>query len=97
MNQDADPDGILRCVSYPHGLRFGADDRYVFVADAGAPYVHFYANDGQGWRGVRNPVMSFRVMDEPVFVRGRHNPREGGPKGIDIDRGMNVLVATSDC
>jgi hypothetical protein len=36
-------------------------------------------------------------MDESLFVRGRHNPEEGGPKGLDIDAGSNVLVVTSEC
>ena len=96
LSRSADPDGMLRCVHYPHGLRFSADDRHIFVADAGAPYIHLYAKDDQGWRGVRNPVASFRVMDDSVFQRGRHNPQEGGPKGLDIDGGMNVLVVTSE-
>jgi len=96
LNEHASPDGVLRGVYFPHGLRFSVDGRYIFVADAGAPFVHIYASEGQGWRGARGPVASFRVMDESVFLRGRHNPQEGGPKGIDIDRGMNVLVATSE-
>jgi DNA-binding beta-propeller fold protein YncE len=45
LNSDAEPDGILRRVSYPHGLRFSADGRHLFVADAGAPYLHIYAQD----------------------------------------------------
>ena len=96
LNDHAGPDGVLRCAYYPHGLRFSADGRHIFVADAGSPYVHIYASDGQGWRGARSPVRSFKVMDDAVFLRGRHNPQEGGPKGIDIDAGMNVLVATSE-
>lgn len=96
LHPQSDPDGVLRSVCYPHGLRFGADGRHIFVADAGAPYIHIYANDGQGWRGARGPAASVRIMDESVFLRGRNNPQEGGPKGIDIDRGMNVLVATSE-
>jgi DNA-binding beta-propeller fold protein YncE len=96
LNADSLPDGVLRCVYYPHGLRFTADGRHILVADAGAPYIHIYASDGQGWCGARNPVASFRIMDDAVFARGRNNPQEGGPKGIDIDRGMNVLVATSE-
>jgi hypothetical protein len=96
LDERADPDGVLRCVYFPHGLRFSADGRHVFVADAGAPYIHIYASDGEGWAGARNPVRSIRIMDEALFLRGRHNPQEGGPKGIDIDRGMKVLVATSE-
>ena len=97
VSPDANPDGILRGVSCPHGLRFSGDGSRIFVADAGAPYIHVYANGGNGWRGVRSPITSFRVMDEAQFLRGRHNPQEGGPKGLDIDDEMNVLVVTSEC
>ncbi|HEX6118967.1 MAG TPA: hypothetical protein VFZ03_05895, partial [Dongiaceae bacterium] len=96
LDEHADPDGVLRCVHFPHGLRFTADGRHIIVADAGAPYVHIYASEGGDWAGARTPVRSVRIMDEAVFMRGRHNPQEGGPKGVDIDRGMNVLVATSE-
>jgi hypothetical protein len=35
-------------------------------------------------------------MDESLFLGGRHNPEEGGPKGLDIDAGSNVLAVTSE-
>jgi DNA-binding beta-propeller fold protein YncE len=97
LNPDAEPDGILRRVSYPHGLRFSADGRHLFVADAGAPYLHIYAQDPDQWRGVRHPVATVRIMDDAVFGRGRHNPEEGGPKGLDIDASSTVLAVTSEC
>lgn len=96
LDEHAKPDGVLRGIYFPHGLRFSSDGRFLFVADAGAPFVHVYASEGQGWHGARSPVASLRIMDESVFLRGRQNPQEGGPKGIDIDSGMNVLVATSE-
>ncbi len=97
LNSDAKPDGILRCVQYPHGLRFSADGRHLFVADAGAPYLHIYTQDSDQWRGVHHPVATMRIMDEAVFQRGRHNPEEGGPKGLDIDASSKILVVTSEC
>jgi DNA-binding beta-propeller fold protein YncE len=97
LDADAEPDGILRRVYYPHGLRFTADGRYLIVADAGAPYLHIYAQHADEWRGVRHPVASVRVMDEAVFQTGRHNVEEGGPKGLDIDAGSNVVAVTSEC
>jgi DNA-binding beta-propeller fold protein YncE len=97
LNAAAEPDGILRRVYYPHGLRFSADGRHLFVADAGAPYLHIYAQDPDQWRGVRHPVATVRIMEDAVFERGRHNPEEGGPKGLDIDACSNVLVVTSEC
>lgn len=97
LNAAAAPDGILRSVYYPHGLRFSADGRHLFVADAGAPYLQIYARDPDEWRGVRHPVATVRIMDDALFERGRHNPEEGGPKGLDIDASSNVLVVTSEC
>lgn len=96
LDEQTRPDGVLRGGYFPHGLRFSADGRHLFVADAGAPFVHIYAHAGEGWRGSRAPAASIRVMDEPLFLRGRHNPQEGGPKGLDIDGGMNVLAITSE-
>lgn len=96
LGRESDPDGILRGTRYPHGLCFAPDGEHLFVADAGGPYVHLYAKDAREWRGVRNPIASIRVMDEETFRRGRYNAREGGPKGIDIDDGMGVMVITSE-
>jgi hypothetical protein len=36
-------------------------------------------------------------MDDAAFERGRYNPEEGGPKGLDVDAGSRVLVVTSEC
>lgn len=97
LGKHTDPDGILRSVTYPHGVRFSGDGEHIFVADAGAPYVHVYARHGEDWQGVRSPAATIRTMDEATYLRGRANPKEGGPKGMDIDAGMNVLVTTCEC
>lgn len=93
---DRDPDGILRSMHHPHGVRFSVDGRHIFVADAGAPYVHIYASDGGDWRGVRIPMMSFKVMDDAAFLSGHVNAHEGGPKGVDLDKTATVLAVTSE-
>lgn len=90
---DGDPVGMLRGVRYPHGLRFANDDRHLLVADAGSPYVHSFASSGD-WRGVRLPVATVRVVDDETFARGRKNPAEGGPKGLDVEPRTNVLAVT---
>ena len=36
------------------------------------------------------------VMSPAMFARGRFNPQEGGPKGIDISKDTNVLVTTCE-
>ena len=97
LGEHADPVGILRGVHYPHGVRFSPDDRHLFVADAGAPYIHVYARDDLGWGGVRSPLASVRIMDDAAFERGHENPEEGGPKGIEIDADMKLVAVTSEC
>ena len=96
LNEMSNPDGILRYVYYPHGLKFTADGRFIIVADAGAPYVHIYGKNGPSWRGVRKPLKSVRVLNDEDYLRGRHNPMEGGPKGIDIDNATNIFVTTGE-
>jgi hypothetical protein len=96
LNEDSSPVGVLRGVAFPHGLRFSADSRRLFLADAGAPFLRVYACGDEGWHGTRMPAASIRMMDEQVFRPGRKNPQEGGPKGIDFDRAMTVLVTTCE-
>src|SRR5262249_39690982 len=94
LNEFSNPDGILRCVLYPHGMRFTSDNRFVLVADAGAPYVHVYFRNQLSWRGVHAPLLSVRVLTDEDYLRGRMGPEHGGPKGLDIGNYMNMLVLT---
>lgn len=96
LNEYSEPDGILRCAHYPHGLQFTSDGRFILVADAGAPYVHIYMKDGSDWRGVRSPFKSVRVLNDEDFLRGRTTVHQGGPKGIDIDNSMTTFVTTCE-
>jgi DNA-binding beta-propeller fold protein YncE len=94
-NPDSDPEGILRGVRYPHGLRFTPDGSKLLVADAGQPFVHVFTQGRHGWGGVLEPA-SFRVMVQETFTRGHLNPQEGGPKGLDVDSAGAVLALTSE-
>ena len=96
LDEESDPVGKLRGLSYPHGLRFSRDDRYIFVADAGAPIVHVFKMDYRGWSGKHFPVYELRVMDEETFKRGHINPKEGGPKGIDLTSDDRVLAVSCE-
>jgi DNA-binding beta-propeller fold protein YncE len=97
LGKKSRPAGELRATTYPHGLRFTPDGRYVLVADAGNPFVNVYAAAEDDWRGPREPIATVRVLDDAAFLRGQGgaDPEEGGPKGIDIDPGMNVLAMTN--
>ena len=96
LDRDSRPDAVLTGVDSPHGVRFTADGRHILVADGSAPYINVYSRGHGGWTGTLEPTKSFRPMDASTFKRGRYNPEEGGPKGIDIDNGMRVLVVASE-
>ena len=92
LNESSRPVGILRRSNYPHGLRFTSDGRFILVADGASPYVNIYETRDSDWQGVRDPVLSLRVLSNEDFLRAHHNPEEGGPKGIDINNANNTLV-----
>jgi DNA-binding beta-propeller fold protein YncE len=95
LNPAAEPVGILRRVLHPHGLRFTSDGQYVLVADAEAPQIHLYSCECNDWRGVRNPSVTVTIMDDDTFRTGHIGPGEGGPKGLDIDAGSQIVAVTS--
>lgn len=94
LHPEADPTAILLGVHYPHGLRITEDDRYILVADAGAPLVHIYARHAADWQGLHYPIHSLRVMDDATFQFGRYNLEEGGPKGLDLHAATGILVTS---
>jgi hypothetical protein len=97
LSADAVPVGILRRVYAPHGLRFSADGKHLLVADAEAPHVLVYACERNDWSGIRNPTATLTIMDDETFRRGHLGPGDGGPKGLDIDAGSQVIAVTSRC
>lgn len=97
LDHQAEPAGILRDVAYPHGLCFTTDGDFILVADAGAPFVHIYSTCGTiAWHGMHEPLTSLRVIDEEIYLAGRCSAEEGGPKGLDIDAEMSLLVTTCE-
>lgn len=93
---EAKPVARLTGVQYPHGLRFANAGARLFVADAGSPAVYVFDRPDWGWIGDIEPSAVFAPVTEAVFRNGRHNPQEGGPKGIDIDPSGRVLVVTNE-
>jgi hypothetical protein len=96
LDEHSDPVAILRGAKYPHGLRFDAAGDRLLVADAGSPMVHVFERGPHGWSGARYPSATMTVVDEHAFALGNRNPREGGPKGIDVHRDTNVVAVTCE-
>jgi hypothetical protein len=97
LNALCTPDGILRRIYYPHGLRFTSDGNFILVADASSACVNIYEKCDTDWRGVRDPIGSIRVLSNEDFLSRKHNPEEVGPKGIDVHDAQKVLVTTCEC
>lgn len=96
LGHSSSPAGTLRGIGYPHGLSFTPDDRALFVADAGAPYVHLFVAKEGDWGGTRIPVSSIKIMDDETFARGHYNPEEGGPKGLTVSPDGNLICLTHE-
>lgn len=88
------PAAQLEGVTYPHGLCFLAGGRILLVADAGAPHFAVFLRPAQGWVGGASPDDVVRVLEDGAFQQGHYNPREGGPKGIDVHEPWGVVVTT---
>lgn len=88
--------GTLAGISYPHGLRFSPDGKTLYVTDAGAPLVHKFSAPEGDWAIDAVPSKSVRVLSEQVFLAGRHNPQEGGPKGLDIEISGTIMAITCE-
>ncbi len=89
------PAGTLSGSNFPHGLRFTPDGGHLLLADAGGPYLHVYER-GAGWEGSRMPVRSVQVLDDETYHRGRSQPDEGGPKGVDIGAGGRIVAISCE-
>jgi hypothetical protein len=90
------PSAILHGPLYPHGIIFFKDSHYIFVADAGAPYVYGFFSSSGNWIGKLQPFIKLQVMNADFFKAGHVNPQEGGPKGIYITQDSHLLIITCD-
>lgn len=91
----ARPSAELHGLSYPHGVCFAAGGSVLLVADAGTPHIALFRRAPQGWPdGASEPHALVRVLDDATFRKGQHNPREGGPKGVDVHEPWGLLVTT---
>lgn len=78
----------------PHGLRFTPDGKRLVVADAASPYILIYEYGNGSWSEVQKSCKSIRVLKDDLFYRGRYGAKEGGLKGIDVDKSSSLLVTT---
>ena len=93
LNRRIHPVANLKGSVCPHGLNFDSTG-HLYVADAASPYVHVYEKHGVDWHDRQAPTKSLRLLDNDTFYKGRYAAREGGVKGVYVDRRANVLITT---
>lgn len=96
LDQHTQPSAVLNGPLYPHGIIFYNDDHYIFVADAGTPYVYGFFSSSGDWKGQFKPFIKLKVMEDAFYKAGHVNSQEGGPKGIYISQNTNLLIITCD-
>lgn len=96
LDQHTKPSAILNGPMYPHGIIFFNDDHYIFVADAGTPYVYGFFSASGDWKGQFQPFIKLKVMEDDFYKAGHVNSQEGGPKGIYITKNTHLLIITCD-
>jgi hypothetical protein len=93
VSKASSPVAVLSDLVCPHGIRFTSDGR-ILVADAASEYIHVFDRGGDEWHGTYTPTRSVRMLDKETFFDGRHDFREGGIKGLEIDRTDRVLITS---
>lgn len=95
LNTSSTPNAVLRHY-YPHGVRFASHNRLLLATSAGSPYLNIYHAPDSDWRGVRDPAVTIRVLSNEEYLRCRVSREDGGPKGIDINNAMNLMVMSCE-
>lgn len=93
LDGNTEPAAVLKGMVCPHGVRFAPDGK-ILVADAASPYLHIYDTENGNWRAEQYSARTIRILDDKTFYDGQYDTREGGLKGIDIDKTGRVLVST---
>ncbi len=96
LSPNSKPVAVLNGPNYPHGVRFTPDNSAILVADAGGPFIYVFKRSSGGWRGQMDADHAVQILENETYLRGRHNPQEGGPKGLDINHELNLVVATCE-
>ena len=93
LNRTTPPVAKLQGVVCPHGLDWDGEGN-LFVADAASPYLHVFDKPAEGWEGQTVSSRPILLMDRNVFYKGRFASREGGIKGLHVNKAARVLMTT---
>jgi hypothetical protein len=85
---------------HPHGLCFDATGRTLYVADAGAPYVHAFVGGLEWNKSTDRSTFKLAAVEADAFRKTKEatpeefRALEGGIKGMDVDPSGRVLATT---
>lgn len=96
LNPQSKPNAVLHGVGYPHGIKFFGNDHYIFVTDAGSPFVFIFFNPSPNWQGKFYPCSKIKIMNDKMFNRCHTSHQEGGNKGLYIDDKRGLLMISCE-
>lgn len=94
LTKKTTPVNVLEGPVCPHGIRFSHDGKELYVADAATQYLFLYESEDGNWGATHNPPKTIKVVDDEAFYVGQYGAKEGGVKGIDIDKTQSVIITT---
>jgi len=102
LNKYTSPQAILRDIGCPHGVRFSADGKRLFVADAGTQFLHVFHSEDGNWNKTIYAEKALKMVEDEVFtntrvgITGEIFPEEGGLKGIDFANSGELMATTAE-
>jgi DNA-binding beta-propeller fold protein YncE len=102
LNRYTAPRAILRDIGCPHGVRFSADGKRIFVADAGTQFLHVFYSEGGDWNETLYAEKTIKIVDDEIYTSSRTDstgkifPEEGGLKGLDFANNDELVVTTAE-
>lgn len=94
LNKHTPPSETLDGPVCPHGICFNSDDGKLVVTDAATQYIYIYESENGNWGKVIRSPRAVKLLDDDTFYYGKTGLKDGGVKGIAIDKSNSILITT---